>query len=243
MFRLTSGWGARGMRACFVWPVGGASVRTLLSRPAMVEVLTFLKRKAGMSVEDFRKGELAYDGIAVVWADGAGAQRATTRSSENARVQADETNFIDRATLGFVVAEERVIVEGAVGAEAVKVRILGLRHDSSDALRAATTSSAYATGVADRSGFLTPGEPPFIVTREHVSAPRKLFRRGVISPLTLETTGFELDHQISAKVLARGDAIKEVPIRCFRRSREEGKKIGARDWFRALKTLTRYRNG
>ncbi len=71
----------------------------------------------------------------------------------------------------------------------------------------------------------------------------KLFRRGVITPLTLETAGFELDHEISAKVLAAGGAIKEVPIRYFPRSRKEGKKIGARDWFRALKTFTRYRNG
>jgi dolichol-phosphate mannosyltransferase len=71
----------------------------------------------------------------------------------------------------------------------------------------------------------------------------KLFRRAVIVPLILETTGFELDHEISAKVLARGGVIKEVPIRYFPRSREEGKKIGARDWVRALKTFRRYRNG
>jgi len=71
----------------------------------------------------------------------------------------------------------------------------------------------------------------------------KLFRREVIASLTLESTGFELDHEISAKVLARGGAIREVPIRYFPRSREEGKKIGARDWFRALRTFSRYRNG
>jgi dolichol-phosphate mannosyltransferase len=71
----------------------------------------------------------------------------------------------------------------------------------------------------------------------------KLFRRAVITSLTLETTGFELDHEISAKVLARGGVIREVGIRYFPRSREEGKKIGARDWFRALRTFSRYRNG
>jgi dolichol-phosphate mannosyltransferase len=71
----------------------------------------------------------------------------------------------------------------------------------------------------------------------------KLFRREVITSLTLETTGFELDHEISAKVLARGGVIREVGIRYFPRSREEGKKIGARDWFRALRTFARYRHG
>jgi len=220
----------------------------------MVKVLTFLKRKAGMSVEDFqrywltrhpavvvrlpgvrryvqshtlpsayRKGEPVYDGIAEVWADDTDALRAMTRSPENAGVQADEANFIDRATMGILVTEERVIVEGAAGADPVKAveflsrkpgtsvdefqrhwherhapllaRIPGLRRcvlsatrrsayeagrvprhdgatsiwfDSADALRAAAASPAYAAAVADRDGFLAPGQPPFIVTQEHV---------------------------------------------------------------------------
>ncbi|HQR32088.1 MAG TPA: glycosyltransferase family 2 protein [Blastocatellia bacterium] len=71
----------------------------------------------------------------------------------------------------------------------------------------------------------------------------KLFRREVIKPLALETSGFELDHEISAKVLAQGCQIKEVPISYFPRSKEEGKKIGPRDWFVALRTFYRFRNG
>src|SRR3989442_4194123 len=117
----------------------------------MVKVVTFLKRKAGMSVEDFqsywrtrhpevvvrlpgvrryvqshtlasayRKGEPVYDGIAEVWAEDTDALRAMARSPENAKVQADEAQFIDRATMGFLVTEEQVVVEGAVTPEAVK---------------------------------------------------------------------------------------------------------------------------
>jgi glycosyltransferase involved in cell wall biosynthesis len=71
----------------------------------------------------------------------------------------------------------------------------------------------------------------------------KLFRREVIRPLQLCTTGFELDHEISSKVLAGGYRIVETPISYFPRSKEEGKKIGLKDWFRALKTFFRYRNG
>ena len=71
----------------------------------------------------------------------------------------------------------------------------------------------------------------------------KLFRREIIKSLELRTSGFELDHEISAKVLAQGCQIKEVPISYFPRSKEEGKKIGARDWFVALKTFYRFRNG
>jgi len=71
----------------------------------------------------------------------------------------------------------------------------------------------------------------------------KLFRRDELAALPLETTGFELDHEITARMLARGKRIAEVPIRYYPRSREEGKKIGARDWFIGTRTFWRYRRG
>jgi dolichol-phosphate mannosyltransferase len=71
----------------------------------------------------------------------------------------------------------------------------------------------------------------------------KLYPRAVLADLHLQTTGFELDHEMTAKVLARGLRIVEVPIQYFPRSREEGKKIGARDWFRGLRTFWKYRRG
>ena len=71
----------------------------------------------------------------------------------------------------------------------------------------------------------------------------KLFRAEDIKTLALRTTGFELDHEITAKLLARGRLIGEVPIRYFPRSRAEGKKIGLRDWFIAVRTFARYRRG
>jgi hypothetical protein len=37
--------------------------------------------------------------------------------------------------------------------------------------------------------------------------------------------------------------IVEVPVKYMPRSREEGKKIGARDWFVGVKTFWKYRNG
>lgn len=71
----------------------------------------------------------------------------------------------------------------------------------------------------------------------------KLFPRTLLPSLTLETRGFETDHEITAKVLARGLRIVEIPVRYMPRSREEGKKIGALDWFVAVRTFWRYRNG
>lgn len=71
----------------------------------------------------------------------------------------------------------------------------------------------------------------------------KLFRRDQVGALPLETSGFELDHEITARMLARGRSILEVPIHYYPRSRAEGKKIGLRDWFKAVRTFWRYRNG
>jgi len=71
----------------------------------------------------------------------------------------------------------------------------------------------------------------------------KLFHRSDLAALDLQTSGFELDHEITARMLARGLTIVEVPIRYAPRSREEGKKIGARDWFVALRTFYRFRKG
>jgi dolichol-phosphate mannosyltransferase len=71
----------------------------------------------------------------------------------------------------------------------------------------------------------------------------KLFLRTDVARLPLETSGFELDHEITSRLIARGKRIAEVPIKYFPRSREEGKKIGMRDWFIACRTFWRYRRG
>ena len=71
----------------------------------------------------------------------------------------------------------------------------------------------------------------------------KLFPRELLMSLTLTTSGFELDHEITAKVLAMGKRIVEVPVRYYPRSRAEGKKIGARDWVIGVRTFYRFRNG
>jgi dolichol-phosphate mannosyltransferase len=69
----------------------------------------------------------------------------------------------------------------------------------------------------------------------------KLFHGDALRTLSLQTTGFELDHEITAKMLALNYRIAEVPIRYFPRSREDGKKIGLNDWFIATRTFWTFR--
>ena len=71
----------------------------------------------------------------------------------------------------------------------------------------------------------------------------KLFPAAIINSIELTTTGFELDHEITAKLLAKQYRIVEVPISYYPRSKAEGKKIGFGDWIMAVKVLFRFRRG
>lgn len=69
----------------------------------------------------------------------------------------------------------------------------------------------------------------------------KLMPRDVALSLHLQARGFELEPEITAKLIRSGLRIYEVPIRYHARSREEGRKLTAADGARALITLVRFR--
>ena len=59
--------------------------------------------------------------------------------------------------------------------------------------------------------------------------------------LDLKARGFELEPEVTAKLLRSGHRIYEVPISHAARSRAEGKKLTAMDGVRAVRALARYR--
>jgi hypothetical protein len=59
--------------------------------------------------------------------------------------------------------------------------------------------------------------------------------------MRVRTSGFETDHEITAKLIRGGHRIVEVPIAYFPRSVEAGKKIKPRDGFIAVWTLLKFR--
>jgi dolichol-phosphate mannosyltransferase len=69
----------------------------------------------------------------------------------------------------------------------------------------------------------------------------KVFKRTTIQGLKLTRSGFDLEPEITAKLLRQGIEIGEVPISYFPRSTDEGKKINARDGIVTLWCLLRYR--
>jgi glycosyltransferase involved in cell wall biosynthesis len=69
----------------------------------------------------------------------------------------------------------------------------------------------------------------------------KMLRSDLWRRLNLRGSRFDIEPDITARVLRLGYRIHEVPIRYHARSREEGKKLTWRDGVRALTTLSRLR--
>lgn len=69
----------------------------------------------------------------------------------------------------------------------------------------------------------------------------KVFRADVIKPLTIRSRRFEVEPELTAKILKQGIRIYEVPISYTGREYHEGKKITWKDGFIALWTLFKYR--
>ena len=65
----------------------------------------------------------------------------------------------------------------------------------------------------------------------------KLFSADFAKSLNINSNGFELEAELTAKTLLAGKKIKEVPISYNPRSQKAGKKIAWKDWFLGVKML------
>lgn len=69
----------------------------------------------------------------------------------------------------------------------------------------------------------------------------KMFRRELIPLLSMRTSGFEFDAELTAKLFRLGQRVQEVPIRYNPRSQAEGKKIRWRDGIMWLWQIIKHR--
>jgi len=69
----------------------------------------------------------------------------------------------------------------------------------------------------------------------------KVMRRSVIDGMTMHAKRFDMEPELTVKILKRGYQIYEVPISYFGRKFEEGKKLTWVDGVVALWTLIKYR--
>jgi glycosyltransferase involved in cell wall biosynthesis len=68
----------------------------------------------------------------------------------------------------------------------------------------------------------------------------KMFRREILTRITLEEEGFGFCPEITAKISKLGIKIYETPIRYSGRTRAEGKKIRLRDGWGAMRCVIKY---
>ena len=69
----------------------------------------------------------------------------------------------------------------------------------------------------------------------------KLMETPIAQSLDLQANRFDIEPEITAKLLRAGHHIHEVPVRFEPRSRAQGKKIGWRDGVKAIDVLLRHR--
>lgn len=69
----------------------------------------------------------------------------------------------------------------------------------------------------------------------------KLFRSDFLKQFPLQSEGFEIEVELTARTLRSGARIVEIPISYKGRSFHEGKKIGWKDGIKALGALFKYR--
>jgi glycosyltransferase involved in cell wall biosynthesis len=69
----------------------------------------------------------------------------------------------------------------------------------------------------------------------------KMFTRKVYNSIKLESNGFEIEPEITSKIIKAGFNIMEVPISYFSRDFEEGKKITWKDGVKAAIHLIKYK--
>jgi hypothetical protein len=69
----------------------------------------------------------------------------------------------------------------------------------------------------------------------------KVIRTDLFKQLPLKARGFDIEPEIAARLLRRGERIFEMPVQYRARMSDEGKKLTSADGFRVLRTLIRCR--
>jgi glycosyltransferase involved in cell wall biosynthesis len=95
--------------------------------------------------------------------------------------------------------------------------------------------------VMGNKGVTTAANLLFNVYLSDIETAYKVFPRDAALAMNLEARGFEIDPEITAKLLRMGYRIHEVPVDYVARSRAEGKKIRPSDGVKAIGVLLRHR--
>jgi glycosyltransferase involved in cell wall biosynthesis len=81
----------------------------------------------------------------------------------------------------------------------------------------------------------------FFVRLTDIATCHKVFTRDVVKKLNLRSNGFEIEAEITTRIIKNGEKIYEVPIDYVPRTHLEGKKLHWRIGFKVLMSIIKFR--
>ncbi len=222
------------MRLSIIIPVFNecATIRTVLERVAAVDLDTEVVVVDDGSTDGTREvlAELDGNGLTVVVHDTNRGKGAALRTGvrhvtgdyvvvQDADLEYDPADYHKL----LAVAEERQ-ADVVYGSRLADTRpTMALRHWLGNRLLTGITNLLFRSALTDMETCY------------------KLLRRSVLADIDIVSNRYNVEPEITAKLLKRGFVIHEVPISYTARSLAEGKKIRLVDFVSAVWTLARYR--
>ena len=102
------------------------------------------------------------------------------------------------------------------------------------------TSHSYLYVLGNR-GVTLVANVLFNVYLRDIMTCQKVMRTDLFRSLDLKSSGFDIEPEITARLLRRGERIFEIPVSYSARRTEDGKKLTTLDGFRCVRTLIRCR--
>lgn len=102
------------------------------------------------------------------------------------------------------------------------------------------TSHSFLYVLGNKAVTLAAGAIFNVYLRDLMAGP-KAIRTSVLRELPLRARGFDIEPEVTARLLQRGERIYEIPVHYRARRTEEGKKLTPRDGLRVVWTLLRCR--
>jgi dolichol-phosphate hexosyltransferase len=183
--------------------------------------------------------------------DGTGEILAAGDWPEHVRVHRHERNAgkgaAVRTALGHAEGEFSAIFDADLEYDPADLAVLlaPLRRGDANVVVGARAFDGYTSHsflyVLGNRGVTLAANILFNVYIADLMTCQKALRTEVFRSLPLRARGFEIEPEIVARVIQRGERIFEVPVRYRARATEEGKKLTAADGVRVLATLVRCR--
>src|SRR4051794_1683260 len=152
-----------------------------------------------------------------------------------------------RTALGHVPGELAAIFDAALEYAPGDLRVLlpPLLDGRTNAVFGVRAFDGYTSHsflyVLGNKGVTLAANVLFNVYLKDIMTCHKVMRTDLFRSLPLTARGFDIEAEITARLIQSGERIFELPIQYRARSTDEGKKLTAKDGFRVLRMLLRCR--